>query len=104
MMNINREIAEKLFNWDYDTGEPIPDYSGEIEFAWLVVEKMRELGFEFGLSNYNHVNDWIASFRGFIVEDEKTAPLTICKAALQAIEDTADIPFFKEVRGTLRAD
>lgn len=77
--------------WYGDSRRPVPHYTNDIEAAFEVVAKMREIEFrEFELGT--HGRDWGATFRGFIGERWRVfsgygdyAPRAICIAALTAI-------------------
>lgn len=62
--------------------------STDISAAWLVVERMRELGWRF---SYKHTDNHFALFdmpdKGWEVGHfSNTAPLAICLAALEAVK------------------
>lgn len=68
-----------------------PYYSSDIRAAWSVVELVIEKGLDFDL--WNHEGGWrgvVIDRRGSrfeTIEDGTTAPLAICKVALQAAKD-----------------
>ena len=77
-LELNRLVAEKL-------GLPEGPYSEEIQYAWLVVEKM-------GVNFYIHLqpdSKWRAAFwigKHWIHNPRAaTAPLAICLASLRAV-------------------
>lgn len=69
-------------------GSEVPEYSTDIKAAWLVIERMYELGWwsETGRCGDEGPDAWVAAFR--IAEGEEfrsyapTAALAICRAAL----------------------
>ena len=94
-------IAEKVMGLIFRKKEgypkfddDVPYYSTRIEDAWLVVEKLREMGAWINVSIGTHKMFW--ECRGIINEGKDnevrfinhapTAPLAICLAALKAIE------------------
>ena len=109
MGDIDKQIAEKVMGWSVvevpDDGSYIikennfryPQYpfdpSTNISRAWLVVEKMRELGYSINIEaqqkgkwRCNIIligNEWTTRIE---TADEDTAPMAICLAALQALE------------------
>ena len=68
--------------------------SARIEQAWMVVEKMKEEGFQFELNNGNFPEDGEEWFAQFETVDylrggqafSQTAPMAICLASLEAKE------------------
>ena len=81
-----------VFQVDGWTERLVLDYSTNITDAFQVVEKMRERGYYFAL--IQHVGGtWGCEFtdKGYElkgkVEDEKTAPEAICRAALAACKE-----------------
>jgi len=66
--------------------------SEDIAAAWLVVEKMKHkyitMIYESGMKN--QVSRWDCTFGTVTVEDEPTAPLAICKAALEACKKAGE--------------
>jgi len=73
----------------HDEAGVLPRYSTQIADAWLVVEKMRERSFRWVINSENH--NW-----DIYLEDRRmgrgeghttTAPLAICLAALNAMEE-----------------
>ena len=74
-------------------------WSGRIDGAWPVVEKLRERGYtfslvaaiKFGETEETSRKGWIAGFTypTGLTEDDwaETAPLAICRAALRAVTD-----------------
>ena len=66
--------------------------SKDISAAWLVVEKMRELGWnlEIGVSFHDANTYAVCCWKDPIYDDEHyiadTAPVAICRAALKAME------------------
>lgn len=75
------------------TGIRAPAYSTDLGAAWQVVEKMRADGWEFSLSDTSEGDtkpfDMVFYLPGVeVVENEvaATAPLSICLAALKALE------------------
>ena len=109
---LDAEIAEKIMDWGHVldplgtlTGQPlpkelpehwtsgIPHYSTDISAAWQVIERMREQGWWYTLTD-ERFNGHFAEFRR---ADEHgihhfhrviagTAPLAICKAALACVD------------------
>lgn len=97
-------VAEKVmgrrpgpeFHWNFgthvETTGGLPQYSTSIADAWLVVEKMFELGWCFDLNLYSR---YTAVFRKSYLPSrantdsfegkEDTAPHAICLAALKAV-------------------
>ena len=77
------------------TKETPPHYSTQIADAWLVVEKLLEMGAWFSLSKNHHNFTW--DCRGIInerkddevrfIDHADTAPLAICLAALKTKEN-----------------
>ena len=73
-------------------GRPLsPPYSSDISAAFQVVERMRELGWEY-CSQYGAWTDskwrWYAAFKSDGEErgaEDELLPLAICRAALQAV-------------------
>ena len=63
----------------------IPPFSTDIAAAWMVVERMRELGWFFEVSAECD-SQWVAYFdkERYASEAADTAPLAICRAALRA--------------------
>lgn len=110
-MNPGREldalIAEKVLGWSWDektaispsgsrnavkAGDPfwwLPEYSIDIAAAWEVVEKMKQLDFNFTLQNDSFISGWEAAFSKAnshtVWFREESAPHAICLAALQAL-------------------
>ena len=103
MSDIDKQIAEKVMWWDFS----LPGYrdkedvliqtensfkpSTNIADAWLVVEKILELGYSFELDNT--LNNWYCEIIYGHNEDmpihkatASTAPMAICLAALKALE------------------
>ncbi|PLR93213.1 BC1872 family protein [Bacillus sp. T33-2] len=88
---IDRLVAEKVMGWD-DVWQPFFP-STEIKDAWLVVEKMKDMGLFFNVCpelDACHVDIWVQSDRHqglnpYRTVHEKTAPLAICKAALAIV-------------------
>lgn len=81
---------------------PLPEYSTDIASAWLVVERMRVLGWTFGIDDLGYSTDeknlsvltdaplWRARFdtlnnERWAWQEAATAPLAICLAALEAL-------------------
>jgi len=105
---LDREVAEKVFgnnvftigsDWSdrrniqeghNDRGSRIlARYSTDIRAAFEVVEEMRRRGFVLCLAQNEH-DIWEAEFEGnnmFKWSDAETAPLAICKAALEAVKE-----------------
>lgn len=87
---IDKEIAEKVFNTPRETAQP---YSTSIEDAWLVVEKMRtipKIDMDIFIAPI-YVGVKIVTYdkNGYMTkfyEQDKSAPMAICKAALKAYE------------------
>jgi hypothetical protein len=76
--NLQREVVF----WHPDT---------DIADAWSVVERMRELGYNFsvlGMSSYEAYFDLPGSV-GINIRRGDTAPLAICRAALAALAEGA---------------
>lgn len=69
---------------------PVPRYSTSIADAWLVVEKMREMGWGFVFNSVGARGARAFFTKGdrFFAEDGDTAPLAICLASLQAVAAT----------------
>lgn len=72
--------------------DAVPCYSTNISAAWLVVEKLREMGWaNISVSNF-HAPEWGCTLWREPDSDydewadAPTAPLAICRAALQAVE------------------
>jgi hypothetical protein len=103
---IDGRVAEEVMGWKsvhfidngtlmgirpYDHMQSVPYYTTDIAAAWLVVEKVNSLGHWFMLHNENGM--WEAEFYHtneivpFHVHDAtaSTAPLAICRAALDAV-------------------
>jgi hypothetical protein len=69
-----------------------PAYSTDIAAAWLVVEKMEELGFRVDIeSGWENLREYraykVRFYKPHYLEDAQSehAPLAICKAALKAV-------------------
>ena len=72
---------------DWDDDDYIFAPSTGISAAWMVVEKMREMGFMFRLQSFDTVGAEFQQPWGFFVSSSATtAPPAICKAALKAVE------------------
>lgn len=114
MTDQNREVAEKVMGWTWRPAKGLDFYGqgkmpafsaawldqddvvagwenwnpcNNIADAWMVVERMRELGHRLHLEELN--NGWKALFyengyKGRAIAE--TAPLAIVKAALAAVE------------------
>ena len=98
-------INPAMFPPDYtDEQIRIPNYSTDIAAAWLVVEKMSELGWYFNIATTDPYDvtfsvdvrderhgtwDEDGQEDGWITHDVRanTAPLAICRAALKAVEN-----------------
>jgi len=80
-------IGPKLYgNTTYTGG--MPNYSGQIEHAWAVVEKMRELNFIFTLEScFNGFNVGFDEYNNGLCGNigGDTAPEAICLASLKAM-------------------
>lgn len=109
-MDIDKRIGVERLGWEYidrlhwkkdgqymcdgTTFEP----STNISDAWLVVERMRELGYFFWIETLaQDCGNYRVTFA--ITKDEykthsaisDTAPLAICNAALQALSEKKDV-------------
>lgn len=107
-------VAERVLGWrfrwrdedavwcwhvpDGSVVDKLPAFSSDIAAAWLVVERMVALGFEFEL-DYNpfiKAAPWTAFFfrtpnKGISFPDGgSTAAEAICRAAVRAVERTAE--------------
>lgn len=77
--------------WGHDIYEQVPHYSTDIAAAWLVVEEMRTDGWDMTLVQTAAMRHEPWDCRLFIAEYKRaighgnTAPLAICRAALQAV-------------------
>lgn len=110
---LDARIAERLFGWEHHVaklpagdlhcwrlpevpGQPgrvlklledLPAFSTDIACAWRVVERMRELGYDFELHRHRMLSG--ARFSKPRLEPElrssKTDPHAICLAALEAL-------------------
>lgn len=83
----------------FDNGmslQAVPAYESDIAAAWLVVERMREKGYEMMLSNGNGpTHEWDCELMPLVnspfmslpcvLGQADTAPLAICRAALSAV-------------------
>ena len=82
--------------WPHQGLGRMPSYSSEIEAAWLVVERMRELDHSVEITDDEvvpHQSGWGVTFRGPDSEgwyDAPTPALGICGAALDALEAMAE--------------
>lgn len=81
--SVQRDIEERLEGF-----QSIPHYSTDIAAAWEVVEKMRRDGY--GVHVGGRPDAWEISIINaggleFSLDDQPTAPLSICLAALQAV-------------------
>lgn len=103
---LDREIAEKVMGWkkdgrfDWVSNERgfesrISSFqpSQDISAAFLVVEKMRELGFLMLTLGQHIDNTWRCKFTNANTFEDfsfisKTAPDAICRAALLAVADS----------------
>ena len=111
MGDIDKQIAEKVMGGEWESLDAMTNNNsyktGEHEFArrinfnpstniadaWLVVEKMRELGYSINIEaqqkgkwRCNIIligNEWTTRIE---TADEDTAPMAICLAALSALE------------------
>ncbi len=90
---------EEILAWDFGD-PPVPGcteppwYSHSIDKAWLVVEKMREMGWYSEIDNSgDDAVPWVWSFTKYNGADCATspqcaiAPEAICRAALEAVKD-----------------
>lgn len=68
-------------------GHTIESYSTEIAAAWKVGEKARAIRLE--NREPDSLKGWRCSYNGFLGTGE-TAPLAICRAALEAIEERTE--------------
>lgn len=101
-MDIDKRIATEVMGWDYIPHEGYKtDYAGMMPYvtefnpstnisdAWLVVERMRELGWIVTIGNeppdYDCEFIYDRTTSAFICEE--TAPLAICNAALAALSE-----------------
>ncbi len=88
---INKAIAEKVTGFRPKYEGEYPPYSTNIQDSWLVVEKMREKGFDFEFiwlkdtsaqaEFSKRIDDSWEFFKGTL----ETPSMTICSAALKAI-------------------
>lgn len=106
---LDAQVAEKVFGLNthpspldkhdlWITGRPngraLPYYSTEIEPAFKVVAKMREMGYRFSMNNTNNdYTPWNAQFykadrQGSAITE--SIPDSICLAALQAISERGE--------------
>lgn len=108
LRELDRMVAEKVMGWQlaeaWTPGSqepwwrkadgwmvPLPPFTTDIAAAWQVVERMRELGWYYGVSGSISIGE-IAMFR--VLGDAalvrsgtaSTAPEAICRAALAALE------------------
>jgi hypothetical protein len=104
---LNELVAEKVMGWRYvtfpDGAMPhvkhwhgpndeclLPDFSGSINAAWQLVEKLIEAGWNVGVDKYARtspcveVNIWNAG-NDEVIQLADTAPLAICLAALKTV-------------------
>ena len=103
---LDTQVAERVMHWKTFAGEPgygrkpeklislildpIPHYSTDIAAAWTIVDKfsgsfwMAGPHALYGCDDWNDTDQWLVSIRGPHVLAE-TAPLAICRAALQAV-------------------
>jgi Phage ABA sandwich domain len=72
------EVATKVMGWHVDL-ENVPDFSTSIEYAWMVVYKSNLLAQGY---LFKEENEWCITVKDKIYK-AKTAPLVICKAALE---------------------
>ena len=98
---LDAEVAEKVMGVDMPRSFPEayppqlrvdPPYSTDIEMAWYVVERMREQGWGFQLTNATNdgTDDWSVEYWPLtggdtVLSHADTAPLCICLAALSAL-------------------
>ncbi len=113
---LNAKAAEKVLGWtriDDDLYLPndsrapsicsednrlhLPDFSGNIAYAWQVVERMREMGYGWCVNTLGrpiHCNFFLHEYGEVERRDNDaiadTAPEAICLAALSAKEDNGD--------------
>lgn len=110
MTNIDYEVAEKIMEWKFQPEEygvcveplwilPNDHYrtilewnpSTNISDAWLVVEKMRELDYEYSIwwARNTHQVEFYPKREEikYTGKDKKSLSLAICKAALKALEE-----------------
>ncbi len=92
---IDKLVAEKVMGFEVTKDREIrqdrkifriPPYSRNIEFAWKVVEKLREnfwVQVESGKTNLCSIGEY--GVVGSVVHGSDTAPLAICLAALKAV-------------------
>ena len=102
MFTVNKDDRCIWFYGDEDDVQDCHDFETSISCAWLVVERMRELGYEFGIAIHNDGINWtcyfVTGYRPVFTEQNKemygtpvhqaladTAPLAICLAALKAV-------------------
>ena len=100
-MNINHEVALKVMGWhlsddgmwvdeNNEAHDPRIDFQECIQSAWLVVERMRELGYGMIIDMFD---DWVAVrfYQGGVgapsgdSQQLSSASLAICQAALKAL-------------------
>jgi len=101
-------IAEKVMGWKWDSRDEVfydqegrsrvdifNRFSSEIEYAWMVVEKIIAMSYTVLVSNGKHSpprQTWhciitiIPQQGGYRDGYADTAPLAICRAALKAVE------------------
>jgi hypothetical protein len=92
-MNIDAEIAEKLFGWEFLAGFA-PPYSKIMTGVGVILEALRKKGFYTTITYLTvdgraHAAVTIESAsdaKGQWEADEHTLPLALCKAALLALE------------------
>ena len=77
---------------DLETQMSIPAYSADIAEAWLVVEAVKARGWFFTLADVTELPEWHACFHS---PDRKnadganpSAPVAICRAALEAVKQS----------------
>jgi len=106
---INKAIAERVMGWktkkDYvgllnyklnesgSKGIWVGNWNptNRIDHAWMVVEKIKELGWWLSLDHYPHDNKWHCEFfNSFKMRraEADTAQMAICLAALEAVPPT----------------
>jgi len=86
--------------WDYeiavdgeDEARLLPHYSTRIEDAWQVIEKLREQGIRLAILPDRLGNGWSVTLlpQGFLPVFAETAPLAVCRAALQVAESLTTV-------------
>lgn len=65
-------------------GHPPPPFSTDMNYAWMVVEKIRDELFQLSWSDID--GTWFCTFGQNSGTYELTAPLAICRAALNLLK------------------